>query len=125
MDSENRLKPLKACIGYDISDTMIFVWNTTGWSKGNYTISAYATPVPGEPSTENNSHTNGWIFVSIPGDVDGDRDVDIFDAVKVTRIYGSELGDPQYTPNEDIDNDGQITIFDVVILTSHYGEEDL
>jgi len=112
-------------LGYDISGTMIFVWNTTGWSKGNYTISAYATPVPGETSTEDNSHTNGWIFVSIPGDVDGDRDVDIFDAVKVTRIYGSELGDPQYTPNEDIDNDGQITIFDVVILASHYGEEDL
>ena len=31
--------------------TLALRWNTTGWSKGNYTISAYAEPVLGETNT--------------------------------------------------------------------------
>jgi len=33
---------------------LIYVWNTTGWSKGVYTLTAVADTVPGETATENN-----------------------------------------------------------------------
>ncbi|MCK4434951.1 hypothetical protein KAU92_05620, partial [Candidatus Bathyarchaeota archaeon] len=105
------------------SKKVTITWNTTGWSKGNYTISAYAEPVPGETDLSDNNFTDGWIFVTIPGDVDGDRDVDIYDVVKITGIYGSKRGDPQFNPNSDLDDDGQIKIYDVVRCTSHYEQE--
>jgi len=104
------------------STTITFTWNTTDWIKGNYTISANATAVPGETDFSDNNFTGGWVFVTIQGDVDGDRDVDIYDVVKITGIYGSKRGDPQFNPNSDLDDDGEIKIYDVVRCTSHYGQ---
>jgi hypothetical protein len=59
----------------------------------------------------------------LPGDVDGDFDVDICDVVRITSIYGSKQGDPEFNPDSDLDGDGAITILDVVICTSHYGDK--
>jgi hypothetical protein len=102
--------------------TTVFIWNTTGWVKGNYTISSCVAPVPDEINTTDNALVNGWIFVTIQGDVDGDRDVDIYDVVKITGIYGSKRGDPQFKPNSDLDDDDEIQIYDVVMCTGYYGE---
>jgi len=105
------------------SITITFMWNTNGFAKGNYTLSAIAEQVPGETYTADNTLVDGSIRVTISGDVDGDFDVDIFDVVKITSIYASKQGDPRFSPNSDIDGDGVITIFDVVICTSHYGQK--
>jgi hypothetical protein len=53
------------------STTLTFTWNTTGFAKGNYTISAYAWPVSGEIDTEDNSLTDGWILITKVGDLGG------------------------------------------------------
>jgi hypothetical protein len=66
---------------------------------------------------------SAYMHTHVPiGDVDGDRDVDIFDIVLIAGAYGSEEGEPRYNPNYDIDGDGDIDIFDIVIAASHYGE---
>jgi len=39
------------------STTITFTWNTTGFALGNYTITAYAGPVPGEADTIDNTLT--------------------------------------------------------------------
>jgi hypothetical protein len=92
-------------------------------SYGDYLVSACVEPAPGEIDSADNNCTAGWVFVSIPGDVaEPYRLVDIFDVVKITGIYESELGDPQYQANSDIDGNGIIDIFDVVACTSHYEE---
>lgn len=54
------------------STTMTFTWNTTGFVKGNYTVSAYATPVQGETDTEDNNRTDGWVLITKVGDLGGD-----------------------------------------------------
>jgi len=46
------------------STTITFTWNTTGFAKGKYTISAYAWPVPGETDTEDNTLPDGYVFVT-------------------------------------------------------------
>lgn len=102
------------------SRSITFIWNTTSWAKGNYTIRAYAPPVTGETDVSDNTLESDWMFVTIPGDVDGDRDVDIYDVVKITGIYWSQIGDSNYKPNSDIDGNGIIDIYDVVKCTSHY-----
>jgi len=104
------------------STTITFTWNTTGIAEGNYIISAYAWPVPEESDTADNNRVDGLVLVTIPGDVDGDQDVDIFDIVAIAGAYGSEEGDPAYDLNCDIDGDGDIDIYDIVAATGNYGE---
>jgi hypothetical protein len=38
-------------------------------------------------------------MVTLPGDVDGDKDVDIFDIVNIAGVYGPSQADPSYDPN--------------------------
>jgi len=102
--------------------TLTFTWNTTGFAKGNYTISAYAWPVSGETDTNDNLLTDGWVFVAMPGDVNGDGIVDIFDIVRVALSFGMTYPNPSWDPNADINNDGTVDIFDLVVVALHFGE---
>jgi len=102
--------------------TATFSWNTTGWIKGNYAVSAYAWPVLDEVDVSDNNFTGCYIVVTIPGDVNGDWDVDIFDIVQLTGVYGLTKEDPEYCANCDVNRDGDIDIFDVVIACGNYGE---
>lgn len=102
--------------------SVTFTWNTTDFGYGNCTLVVEAIPVEGEIDTEDNTHSLCWIIITIPGDVDGNGLVDIYDVVRVTSIYEARIGDPQYSSNSDINGDGIIDIFDVVACTSHYDE---
>jgi len=99
-----------------------FLWNTVDVTKSNYTLSAYIDTIIGETDLYDNNFTGCWVVVTLPGDIDGDRDVDIFDIVAIAGAYGSEAGDPEYNLNYDIDGDGDIDIFDIVAAATHYGE---
>jgi len=109
-------------LGSGESMIVTFTWNTTGWTKGNYTVSAYTWPVPGETDVNNNNFTGCHILVTVAGDVDGDGSVDIFDIVRMTAAYGSEDGELRYVSNCDIDRDRDIDIFDLVIACGNFGE---
>jgi hypothetical protein len=51
------------------SKTITFTWNTTGFARGNYTINAYASPVPGETNLKNNNFTYGTVQITKVGDL--------------------------------------------------------
>lgn len=104
---------------------LTYIWNTTGVPKGNYTIWAYADAVLGETDTADNTFTDGRVLVTIQGDVNGDRMVDIFDIVRIALAYGSKPSDPSWDPNADANNDGTVDIFDIVIAAIHFGENAL
>jgi hypothetical protein len=109
------------------SVNVAFTWNTTGFAYGNYTLSAYAWPVPGETNTANNNCTGGWVFVALVGDVTGpngvpDGKVDIRDVHYVAMYYGTTPSSPNWNPNADINNDGKVDIRDVHIAATNYGE---
>ena len=113
------------------STTRTFVWNTIGVPYGNYTISAYAVPILCEEvDRADNNYGDDIIVVTIPGDVDGDRDVDISDKVTVHYAWGSLAEDDPNTPWDDtlhwnpyadINADGANNIIDIVILNKNYG----
>jgi hypothetical protein len=105
------------------------MWNTTGFAYGNYTISAYVMPVPGEADTANNNYTDGWVIVSIPGDINGDFRADLRDLVLLANAYGTNPssggipGVPRaWNANADIDSNGVVGLSDLVILATHYGQ---
>jgi hypothetical protein len=58
----------------------------------------------------------------IPGDLDGDGDVDLSDLAALLAAYGTCIGDPDYNPAADIDESGCVDLTDLATLLSHYGE---
>jgi parallel beta-helix repeat protein len=51
------------------SSIVTFTWNTSGFVKGIYTISAYAWPVQGETDTTDNNCTGGSVQITKVGDL--------------------------------------------------------
>jgi len=95
-----------------------FTWNTTGFVKGNYTIWANATSVPGETDMEDNTFLDGVVYVGIPGDLNCDSTVNILDAI----LLAGSLCHPELNPNADINNDQKVNILDAIILACHFGK---
>jgi parallel beta-helix repeat protein len=95
-------------------------WNTMGYAKGPYRIAVQATTVNGKRDTFYAFPL--YIFLTIPGDINNDRQIDIYDVVLITSVYDAKKGDADYEPNKDINNDLIIDIYDVVICTSHYNQ---
>jgi hypothetical protein len=58
----------------------------------------------------------------IPGDVNNDGVVDIFDLVLVGIAFGSEPGDPNWDERADLNGDGFVNILDAVIVGTNYGK---
>lgn len=104
------------------SEVVTIIWDTAGYEYGNYTIIGLADYVIGETDTDDNILIDGTVLVTIPGDVDGDQDVDIFDITTIANAYGTSEGEPGYNPNCDIDGDGDVDIFDVTIAANNYGQ---
>ena len=106
------------------TEVVMVEWNTDGWSKGNYTISAYALPVPGEANIADNEFRNGWVYVGLVGDVNLDGYVGIDDIVAVAEHFGTMPGDPNWNSIYDINCDNYVGIDDIVETAEHFGEMD-
>jgi len=104
------------------STTITITWNTTGFAKGNYTISATAW-VPGEIDPTDNTIPGGWVLVTVPGDVDGSRKVDWKDIYTGLILhFNCKVGDPCYVPNTDVNCDGVINWKDIYIAILYFGQ---
>jgi len=102
--------------------TLTFTWNTSGFAYGNYTISAYAPPVEGETSTADNTLVDGCVFVTIPGDINGDQRVNVLDAILIANSFNSKPGDANWNPNADVNCDDKVNILDCIVLAGHFGQ---
>jgi parallel beta-helix repeat protein len=110
------------------STTITFIWDTSGFAKGNYTISAYAWPVPIETDTADNTFVYGTITVVIPGDVNADGIVEMMDFYITSQHYyhtppnGHLPGTNEFTEcyNADINNDGMIEMMDFYIASQNF-----
>ena len=102
--------------------TLTVLWNTTGWTKGNYTLSATASTVPGEIDIADNTYIGDSILITVIGDINGDSKVDIKDLVLVIKHYATLPGYPLWNPNADINCDGKVDIKDLVLVIKHFGE---
>jgi parallel beta-helix repeat protein len=107
------------------SSTLTFSWNTTGFTKANYTLTAYAWPVPNEIETSDNTKAaKSTIKVGVPGDLNNDGKCNLSDLIKVASKFGTQKGDPRYDPNYDMNNDDKINLSDMIKVASHFGTAD-
>jgi outer membrane protein assembly factor BamB len=107
------------------STLIIFVWNTTGFAYGNYTLSAYIWPVAGETNIANNNFTGGMVYVGIPGDLNGDGMVNILDAILFANHFYETPSMPGWNhggANADINGDNVVDILDAIILARHFNQ---
>ena len=66
---------------------------------------------------------DGYIesHIAIPGDVDGNGHVDIYDLIIWADAFGTFAGEPDFNPAADLNNDGVIDIYDGLIIAINYG----
>ena len=116
------------------SRTINVTWDTTGFAKGNYTISIYAEPVPGETNTTDNFYNDGWVKVTMPGDITEDESIwvnmqDI--SILIDAFMSSPGADGKYwhtppciycphSPNCDVNNDNSIDMADISLAIDHF-----
>ena len=101
-----------------------FPWDTTGVPYGYYILSATASAVPGEEDLTDNFLTGDAVMMTIPGDVNGDHVVDLFDAASISAHWypGPPIGPLGYDITPDINNDGAVNILDAAIVSSRWGQ---
>ena len=102
-----------------------FSWDSTGFSKGNYTLSIYVEPIEGEEDLADNTMYYDWVFITIPGDVNGDRRVNVLDAILIANSFNSKPGDTNWNPNADVDCDDKVNILDCIVLAGHFNQSAL
>jgi hypothetical protein len=104
-------------LGSGASNVTAVTWVTSGVPTcRNYTISAYAHPVPGEANTNNNLRVDASIYVRKLGDVSGDDNVDGGDQIMVGNALWSTPGDPTYNPYADVNMDCGIDGGDQIVV---------
>jgi len=106
---------------------LTLTWDTTAFAKGNYTISAYAWPVPDETDTADNTYIDGWVVVTVPADANGDGKVGTVDLSMLGGAWDTSEAVPYnpitgttWNPNCDFDCDTQIKTPDLAILGMYW-----
>lgn len=90
--------------------------NTITISKSGSTAGATPTPTQASGATPTPTPAGG---ATLPGDLDGNRKVDIFDYNILVTNFG-KTGVAGFTP-ADIDRDGKVDIFDYNTLVTNFG----
>jgi len=118
------------------STTITFTWNTTGFAKGNYTISAYAWPVSGETDMDDNLLSNGTVLVGVPCDVTGptpgvpDGVCNMRDIGYICNHFGTKPSSLNWDPNCDVTGptkgvpDGIVNMRDIGEACRNFGKKD-
>ncbi len=105
------------------TSSLSFTWNTSGLVHyENFAISAYVWPIEGEAYSGDNLRIDGNVLISMAGDLNGDRVVDIFDIAMLALAFGSVQGDPNWNAATDINGDDLVDIFDLVIVATRFGD---
>jgi hypothetical protein len=105
------------------SESFILFWNTSGFTKGVYMISAVADPVPGEEgdALADNRYDDGEVIVTIIGDVQGDLKVTARDLFNLGKAYSSDPFSHNWDMYCDFNQDGAIDLSDLQLLSQNFG----
>ena len=111
--------------------TITLTWNTTGFDYGNYTMSAYAWPVPSEINTStNNFICPVTVHVGVPGDVSStvpgiyDEKVNMKDIAYLVSLFQTKPNKPNWNPNADVNNDGVVDMKDIAIAVYYFNQHE-
>jgi parallel beta-helix repeat protein len=108
---------------------LTYTWQTSGYSRGNYTVSATVTTVPSETDITDNYCT--WmIHVGVPGDVSSSTAgvyegiVNMRDISYIILLFNTRPGSFKWNPNADVNNDGIVNMRDISIAILNFNQHE-
>jgi hypothetical protein len=105
----------------DEERTITITWDTKNVEPcHNYTIKAYAGPVPYELNLSDNELTAGVVKIWVMGDVNGDGIVDGRDVTEAILAFRAFPRHPKWNPQLDLDRNNLIDARDVVIIILNF-----
>ena len=69
------------------------------------------------------AYTSTTFEVVLIGDINGDDEVNILDAILLAKAYPSAPGDPNWNPNADLNESGNVDVLDAILLAKHFGDK--
>ncbi|HJW98325.1 MAG TPA: NosD domain-containing protein [Candidatus Bathyarchaeia archaeon] len=111
--------------------TLSFIWNTTGFAYGNYTINACAEPLLEESDLSDNNCTCSFaVHIGVPGDISGvtvgvyDGQTNMRDIQYMIGKFNSKPGYLNWVPNADVNNDNVINMRDIQIAILNFNQHE-
>ncbi|NWF86340.1 hypothetical protein HXY32_00760 [Candidatus Bathyarchaeota archaeon] len=109
-------------LGPGLQTTLEFIWNTTGWTKGKYTLHVQASIVTDEIDVYDNSYIGAIsIRLTKKGDVKPDDAVNVLDLIVVAGVLGTNPSSPNWNPNADVKHDHAINVLDLIVVAGALG----
>jgi hypothetical protein len=107
----------------ELNFTSVFHPTKTG-NAGRYSLKATVDSenTVAEDNEGNNELTKNDFMVTIMGDVNGDKKVNILDGVKLSLAYSGTPGSTQWNDAVDLNHDNVINILDATRISLHWGE---
>jgi hypothetical protein len=94
--------------------------NVTARFSGNVTVSL---AFDGSNMTDAQKSSLQMVqYTPIPGDINGDGTVDIYDAILLSAAFNSMPGSKNWNPYADVNGDGIVDIYDAIILSAYFGQ---
>ena len=118
------------------SQTLIFLWNSSGFTMGNYSVRADAEILSGEVDTLDNTLTDGIVRIGVPCDITGptpnvaDGQCNMRDIGYIATKFGTNPVSPAWDPNADVTGpttglpDNTVNMRDIGEATKHFGEHE-
>lgn len=103
-----------------VNFTSVFHPAHTGTYRLNVTVDSHNNVA--ESNETNNTLEKLNITATVIGDINGDRVVNLFDAIAVSVAWGSTPADPHWNAKADLNHDGVINILDATKLSLHWGQ---
>ncbi len=109
-------------IASDAEVTFTFLWNTTGFARGSYNLTASVSPVEYETDMADNVFTGRMLQIVLRADINDDGYCNAKDAIKLGAAFGSTPESPNWNVKADLNEDGIINAKDAVLLGTQFGE---
>ena len=105
----------------DVGTSALTLGKATKLQRFNFVKNRVENIIIADEQPDNMGH--GAVLVTIPGDVNFDRTVDVFDILKIKyHRSGPPPGPGGFNPDADVNQDGLIDVFDILIAKAHLGE---
>ena len=121
-----RIGTTESISGYGSLLTVNFMAKKEGHSIINlFDVDVVNNSSPNPESVFSAVNNGNVTVILLPGDVDKDCEVDIFDLAAIGLAYRSNPGDSNWNPSADVHpngGNGKIDIFDLAFVGLHYGD---
>jgi hypothetical protein len=110
---------------------VVYVWNTSGYAYGNYTVSAIAERLPGETHISDNNFTCATsVHLGVAGDVSSsspgvyDGVVNMKDIAYLIALFNTRPSSIHWDPNSDVNNDGVCNMRDIAVAVANFNKHE-